>query len=217
MGEPAPLESGFGGALRSVCVDGAPESPTRSNEYGNDWAHDLFCSIADFDSLPGNCKSGQDGTFLRAGGAVLKQRELIETYAFVYDVRKMAEYILNFGPMVFACQWRTGMDQLNGRGFVEVAGRVRGGHAILLDEVKWEPSGESYFGFANSWGTRWGNNGRGKISDYGMQRLTEGDRGTACTAVEPPKRDPKQITPLGDAAENPAGTPPAPPDSIEVG
>lgn len=78
------------------------------------------------------------------------------------------------GPLCVGIDWPEGMDEPDKAGQVRWAGKVRGGHEQLWDEVDVE---RSRVWFVNSWGPSYGLDGRAWLSfeDFGKALAARGD------------------------------------------
>lgn len=182
------LDQGSEGACVGFSWSQAYNSQPKMHYINNDTAYDIYCEATYHDDWPeSNCKNSS-GTSVRAGAEELLKRQMIKEYAFVYDLEQMAMWILNFGPVVIGCNWYTGMDQPSYENGYELkpSGSLRGGHAIEVDGCWWKVSGwaDNWFRVLNSWGSRWGDNGRAWISQKNLQTLFNQRGAVGCTFTE---------------------------------
>jgi hypothetical protein len=120
------------------------------------------------------------GTSVRAGAKLLKHVGVIREYRWAFTAHSIAKTVLSLGPMVVGTKWYAGMEKPNHKGAMTIKGRLRGGHAYIVNGVDMD---YKFFRIKNSWGKRWGDMGHGYIKFKDMQRLlTEG--GDACIASE---------------------------------
>ncbi len=121
-----------------------------------------------------------DGTSVRAGAKVLERIGYIGGYQWAFDVEQVVEAILQVGPVVVGTDWLSGMLRPNAEGLIRATGRSVGGHAYLLSGVDRQ---QGKFRVKNSWGTRWGVQGRAYLPIEDFARLLS-RQGEACLGVE---------------------------------
>lgn len=132
-----------------------------------------------------------DGTSVRAGAKILRWLGLIEKYQWCWDVDTLIETVLEKGPVVVGTNWHQAMSIPNDEGLIEVKGRVVGGHAYLVTGVS---TTKGLFRLKNSWGKKWGDEGRALISIEDMGKLIKAE-GEVCLAVERLAKPPRQSRP----------------------
>ena len=184
---PLRLDQGREGACVGFGWTGYLNSAPVTHNFDSNYALSLYHEITQRDEYPGDWRTGQSGTSVRSGAKDVRRRGFIQAYAFTYDAEDIALWILNQGPVVIGVPWLTGMDTPAPPGyFALVRGRLRGGHCVVVDQVSWYGAGDrrNRFGFANSWGTRYGNQGRANFTERGMRILMNDDSSVGCTAVE---------------------------------
>lgn len=179
---PIQLDQGAEGACVGFGWTGKLNSAPRIHEFNNLYAHGLYKQAQSLDPWAGD---SYEGTTVLAGAKAVRSRGFIQAYAFSANVETIAQFVLNYGPVVIGVDWFTGMDRVDSNGFIHVKGEERGGHCVVIDGVTWnyrnvEPN---RFRFRNSWGKSWGFNGRGRISATDLQTLLSRN-GDACTSVE---------------------------------
>lgn len=103
--------------------------------------------------------AGEDyeGTSVRAGAKLLRERGLISRYYWAWDVATVERALLDLGPVVVGTDWFEGMFTPDEDGFVHPTGAWVGGHAYLLNGVNVK---ERKVRAKNSWGRNWGENGQ---------------------------------------------------------
>ena len=180
---PIQLDQGSEGACVGFGWTGFLNAQPVKHEYGNEIGFDIYHRAQEIDEWPGEDYSG---TSVRAGAKVIKEREHINTYAFTQDVEILSLFILNNGPTPIGVAWHQGMDRVDSEGYIYPTGSVRGGHCVIVDGVVWGVEGEvDRFRIRNSWGSRWGLNGRCRIKAEDLQQLLSSG-GTACMAIDLP-------------------------------
>jgi hypothetical protein len=165
-------------------------SQPKSHNYDHEFAVAIYKSaqqLDEFDDTP-----PEEGTSVRAGAKACQKQNLITNYAFTNDVEELAMWVLNKGPVVIGVDWYAGMDHptKDNDYYVEPTGRVRGGHCLLIDGVRWNGDDRDYFRLLNSWGGSnspsggWGLDGRCRIRVPDLESLLNADSGVACTSIE---------------------------------
>lgn len=145
--------------------------------WDDEMGHDIYraCKIADGE--PGD----ENGSTIRSGAKVMKNRGHIGTYFFADSVKEAALYVSKFGPVVLGTDWYGDMNNPSRIcGTIRPRGEIQGGHAYL-----WIGVTSSYAIIRNSWGTGWGKGGDAKIRLKDLQRLFD-HFGEACAATEIP-------------------------------
>lgn len=147
--------------------------------YTNEDGHRFYYLCKEIDGEPGE----ENGSYIRSAAKVLRNEGRIEAYAFATNMESIKWWLLNKGPIISGTIWTEGMLEPDHENKVHITGKVVGGHAILLNE--WTE--DEHIGFQNSWGKKWGNNGKAYISVEDYEILFHYN-GEAMTAVElPPK------------------------------
>jgi hypothetical protein len=141
----------------------------------------IYTEAQKIDEWPGE---NYNGTSIRAGAKILQSQGFIQNYLWAYDLRTLVNTVLNIGPVVAGTHWYAGMFTPNSRtGMMSLKGRLAGGHAYIINGVDTK---KQFFRIKNSWGKRWGIQGRALISFKDMQTLIR-LRGEICLATEIPK------------------------------
>lgn len=130
----------------------------------------------------------QGGTSVRAGAKVLQGMGLVKNYLWAEDVEDIrAWHLAGFGGVVMGTSWYSGMMMVDSHGFVNLTGRVEGGHCYCShgwnDHVRRNGRYVRACRFQNSWGTSFGENGFFWIEEDDLARLMQ-DFGESCAAVE---------------------------------
>jgi hypothetical protein len=121
------------------------------------------------------------GTTVRGGAKTLVKLGLIHSYYWAgNDFGALCRAVLEVGPVVVGTDWYEGMLNPSKTGMLRMAGRVIGGHCYVLNGINMKTGA---FRLKNSWGRRWGIQGRAQISFADMQRLLR-NHGDACLATE---------------------------------
>lgn len=143
--------------------------------YGNKDGHSFYYACKIVDGEPNE----ENGSYIRTAAKVLKNRNIISTYAFAYDIYAIKWWILNKSPMIIGTVWTEEMLNPKSDNTISVGGSILGGHAYLLNE--WRE--DNYIGIQNSWGNNWGINGKAYIKASDFEKIFKYD-GEAMTAVE---------------------------------
>lgn len=178
------LNQGLEGACVGFSVTQLANAQPKPHDYTGEFAATLYRRAQELDEFADT--PPEDGTSVRAGGKAAKERGLFSAYAFSYSLEEVALWILNQGPVVIGVTWRTGADVPDSaeKYFIDpLAGQIRGGHAILVDGVRWGMGGD-YFRLLNSWGPEWGYDGRCKVERGAMEAWLAEKNTVAMTAVE---------------------------------
>jgi hypothetical protein len=149
-------------------------------DYTNDDGHKFYYICKEIDGEP----KDEEGSTIRSVAKALKQVDRIGTYAFAPDLASIKWWLLNRSPVIIGTIWTTGMFEPDENNIIYPSGDVVGGHAYLINE--WRK--DNYIGIQNSWGTRWGKNGKAYISASNFEKIFRSG-GEALTAVELPAKE----------------------------
>ncbi|BBH17516.1 hypothetical protein Back2_18030 [Nocardioides baekrokdamisoli] len=111
---------------------------------------------------------------------VLKRRGFIPSYHHALSLHATLAALAK-QPVIIGIPWLSGMSTPDLTGKLTVAGTVRGGHEIVLDELDVE---NQRVWLTNSWSTSWGVNGRAWLAWTDLEQLLA-DRGD-CTVFTVP-------------------------------
>jgi hypothetical protein len=127
------------------------------------------------------------GTSVRALMKVLKAQGYISEYRWAFDAETVVNHVLNHSPVIVGTNWYNKMFYPDYTGFIQIGGRIAGGHAYMISGVNLDKLCPDYsrgaFRIINSWGREWGDKGRAWISIRDMSRLIS-EWGEACAASE---------------------------------
>lgn len=130
------------------------------------------------DEWPGE---NYNGTSVRAGAKILQNLGFIQNYLWTTNINTLISTVLNVGPVVVGTLWYRNMFFPNRTtGIISVSGPLSGGHAYVINGVDTK---RKLFRIKNSWGRKWGQNGRAFISFNDMARLIR-MQGEVCLATE---------------------------------
>jgi hypothetical protein len=188
----APNDQGQEGACSSFGPANALNCLPRKRRIGNAYAMNVYRRVTENDSIPGDWRSGQEGSYPRDCAKRYQDLGKIRTYAFTRSVEVMVDFLLNEGPITFGSDWLHSMDHPDPEddyyARVDYRRGVRGRHLYCLagfEGTLGEPG--AYFVILNSWGTRFAYEGRARLSEAGMRILLQNDRyAEAMTFVDAP-------------------------------
>lgn len=179
-------------------LPGQPYRPDQDAEVAEDQAVSLYSMATMVDDYPGSYKpddTGSDGLSVAKAAAAAG---LISGYRHATSL-EAALTALAAQPVIAGINWYDSFDEpgVNGLIAIEPGARVRGGHEICVDELDVE---RQQVGFTNSWGSGWGEAGRGYLRWHDFAQLLKEDG------------DVTVFVPLTQPAPTP--TPPAPADCL---
>jgi len=150
------------------------------------WCDMLYAEAQERDEWPG-AEPDYEGTSVRAGMKVLKDRGFIGSYRWAWDAHDVGDWILTKGPVVVGTTWYRSM-MTPASGFILPLNESVGGHAYLLIGVDYQKKCPGTvecgaFRVVNSWGRSWGTSGRAWLRIADFQKLL-GDGGEACASDE---------------------------------
>ena len=140
-------------------------------------AMSLYMRARQLDEWPGE---DYDGSSVLGAMKAAAAGGYYEEYRWAFGLDDLIMAVGHHGPAVLGVNWYTGMMSTDEEGFVSVAGRVEGGHAILCNGVSVKH--EKFF-LANSWGLDWGIGGGCWVTFGAMNRLL-GEDGEAAVPVK---------------------------------
>jgi hypothetical protein len=157
----------------------------------DDYAYELYHDIQDKDDWTG-CSKGAScpisptsevyhGTSLKAGGKVALERGLIKEFRWAFGLEECLA-ALTQGPVVLAVPWFESMYETS-NGIVIIGGQQVGRHCILVPQVDFEAREVEW---QNSWGLKYGKNGRARLS-FGVLDLLLRAEGEVMVPVFLPK------------------------------
>jgi hypothetical protein len=153
-----------------------------------DTCNELYRRAQQVDEWPGD---NYDGTSVNAGMKVLRTDGLITGWTWAYEVKPIVRHILEIGPVVLGTDWTNRMYYPGTNGYIWPEGIIEGGHAYLLvcvNTLRNNPDGTvGAVRVLNSWGERWGQNGRAWMTFDVLAKLLQGlDRwpGEAAAPIE---------------------------------
>lgn len=151
----------------------------------DEYARSLYFASQRIDPWPGGAYPGAspfyEGTSVLGGAKTCKDRGFFDSYWWGITVEESARAFAYFGPGVAGVNWHTGMFKPDANGFIHPIGSIAGGHAVLIHSIQivykkgtgwswWTRTWadvdyeKSYIVIHNSWGPRWGNQGRAKLT-----------------------------------------------------
>lgn len=136
-----------------------------SEEIAQAFAFDLYDWCRRNDEWAGE---NYDGTSAAAGAKGAVEAGLWGEYRWTQSVREFAVWVSRNGPGVIAVDWYRGMSQPDRDGYLNLTGRIDGGHMILCNGYNRR---RNAFRLHNSWGPDWGDHGEAWIRAADLQRL----------------------------------------------
>lgn len=142
----------------------------------NESASRLYHAAQQVDEWDGDA---YEGTSVLAGAKVVKAAGFMAEYRWAFSVDDVVLTLGYHGPVVIGVNWREGMWNVDGSGFVHATGDVVGGHCVFLRGVN---VGKRRVLIQNSWGPGWGVGGCAHLSWDDLGVLLD-DQGDACVPV----------------------------------
>jgi hypothetical protein len=137
---------------RPVVVNSWPR-PNFTATNPQAFAFELYRWAQDHDEWEGH---NYDGTSVAAGAKGMALAGCIGEYRWTHDAYDTAVAVSRSGPAVIGVDWYTGMFNPDRFGFLNLTGRVEGGHCILVNGYSLP---RKAFRLRNSWGADWGQKG----------------------------------------------------------
>lgn len=155
-----------------------PLHTPRETYYNDAVAMRIYSRATQLDPWSGEYPPEDTGSSVLAAAKATREFGYITAYRWAFGFQEMLAALM-LQPVVVGTVWLENMFHPTRIGFLDVSGRIVGGHAYLV-------TGYSrvfkYFTILNSWGIGWGNRGRARIKADDMRRLIEDD-GEACIYV----------------------------------
>jgi hypothetical protein len=155
-------------------IDASP----KQRFFGNRSARDLYKTAQTLDQWPGE---SYEGTSVLAGAKAAQKRGWITRYEWCTSIDQVASVVSWKGPVVIGVEWREGMVDTDGSGFIHADGNSVGGHCVSVRGLVYD--NDPYFVIRNSWGFRWGKGGDCYIKWEDLAELLD-DNAEACVPVE---------------------------------
>lgn len=120
------------------------------------------------------------GTTVRAGLKVMQDMQYISEYRWTWTADEVMRWMLaGHGTVILGTNWYSGMMVTDKHGYIAPTGRVSGGHAYLAIGA----SQKRGIRILNSWGRKWGDQGRAWMTWEHLERLL-GEAGEAAAPIE---------------------------------
>lgn len=149
------------------------------------FAVDLYHRATELDEFPGTYPPADTGSSGLAAAKALQQIGQCSSYAHAFSLQAL-ETALQSGPILVGIAWYNSMFAPGPGGVVPVdeSSGLAGGHELCVDELDVD---RGLVGFTNSWGSGWGEAGRGffRYSDLARLLADQGDVTVPAAAVTP--------------------------------
>lgn len=142
----------------------------------NDTAKQLYYRARQLDDFPGEDYEGS--TVLAAVKAACELGWYTE-YRWAFSIKDLALAIGHQGPAILGTRWYEGMSSPNWRNIIKPTGSLLGGHCYCV--IGYDAKNDLFL-ILNSWGPKWGKNGRCWIRGRDLAQLLRHD-GEACIPV----------------------------------
>jgi hypothetical protein len=131
----------------------------------------IYAMAQQNDEWPGEA---YDGTSALGAMKALADTGIIKEYRWCFGVQDVLQTLSNIGPVGIGINWKSGMWDTDGNGFIHATGPNEGGHEVELIGIDLK---ERCVIGMNSWGQSWGVKGRFKLSwdDLGVVLDDSGD------------------------------------------
>jgi hypothetical protein len=144
----------------------------------------LYRMAQDQDEWPG---SNYEGTSVLGLMKALKNIGYVDEYVWAKKQDVIVAWLLSTGPVILGTTWTVDMFMPDKKGFISFTGEAVGGHAYRLigadRDFECPDGSKGAVRLVNSWGWKWGQNGRAWLSLKTLQDLLD-DQGEAVTAPE---------------------------------
>lgn len=124
-----------------------------------------------------------EGTSVLAGAKVMKEIGHIEEYRWALRIEDVMATLSTLGPVVIGVNWYDTMFRTDADGWLNVGGKVAGGHCVCLRGIQRTKNGLWYVVGRQSWGKDWGKRGDFRLSVADLDRLVFQENGEACVPV----------------------------------
>jgi hypothetical protein len=148
-------------------------------QQGNDFGFQWYNRAKQLDPWPGE---DYDGTTVRAGARVAKEKLTISSYLWAGSLEEIDAWLLTRGPIVVGSTWYKSMDQVGSDGFMTVdpGSGNRGGHCYLL----YGKGEKGNYLFQNSWGEGYAKDGIFLMTPRNFYNLVNVGNAEFCTALQ---------------------------------
>jgi hypothetical protein len=156
-------------------------TPTPVKGVTNEVAHALYQRAKVLDDYPGE---NYEGSSVLGAVKAASEMGLVNEFHWAFHIEDFLHAITYGGPATIGCNWYSGMADPDANGYIHPTGSVDGGHAILIlgQELVFGGDGphgvhmdKSYVVWHNSWGKRWGVQGRAKMTMREFDKLRQED------------------------------------------
>lgn len=128
----------------------------------------MYCraQVLDGEKLTYCSRRNDTGATMRSAAQAVREAGFVSNFWWFEDVESALLYLTNDGPLWMGTWWYEGMEEVDRSGYIHATGERTGGHAYKIDRISWNGR---WVDVKNSWGQRWGADGRAKLSfeDFG--------------------------------------------------
>ena len=119
----------------------------------------LYKKATQLDAVPGAYPPTDTGSTTVGVLAAAKAAAYIGSYRWAFAFTEAQQTLAQLGPLITGVEWYEGFDNPKSNGELVIAGQVRGGHELCLDQI--DPNAPGWGGNGvvvgwNSWGPTWG-------------------------------------------------------------
>lgn len=117
--------------------------------------------LTPYDFYRAGTSTEYEGSTIRGGARLLREGKHIQGYYWANETAELANYLLNFGPVVVGSSWYEGMMVPDREtGIITKSGEYQGEHAYVVDGINLRTG---IVRIKNAWGKGWGLEGHGYI------------------------------------------------------
>lgn len=141
--------------------------------------HERFYAYKRAQKLDPWAGENYQGTSTDAGMKLLRAEGRIDEWRWCFGIDDVLKTLSNYGPVVIAGTWYSGMDKPDAQGLIAHSGSSRGGHLMQVLEVN---ADKEYVAGPQSWGYGWGLGGFWRMTFDTLDRFLR-EQGEAATVV----------------------------------
>jgi hypothetical protein len=147
--------------------------------FNQQLAIDIYSKATTLDKFGWTYPPTDRGSSCLAAMKAAKAMGLIKQYRWCFGIQDILRTLSYIGPVITGINWYSGFNRPDSSGEIHLSGEKTGGHAIQLIGIDVE---NQKVWAVNSWGSRWGIQGRFCISFQLMERLLK-ERGEGVVAI----------------------------------